>query len=157
MVISFNFSNNSYKNICIDQHYDLVTKDHAGLQIVSYHKTLNQIDDNSVTLILIPYKLDDNSIEYKCNEFIKHIRVHYRNNLYNKPICLIAENDEEIEIVENKKLQLLLTESEYNNILNENVQIDIINIKATTTEKLGFLGREEGIACQAITTVARYE
>ena len=28
-----------------------------------------------------------------------------------------------------------------------------INIKATTTEKLGFIGREEGIACQAIATV----
>lgn len=28
-----------------------------------------------------------------------------------------------------------------------------INIKATTTEKLGFLGREEGIAAQAITNV----
>lgn len=28
-----------------------------------------------------------------------------------------------------------------------------INIKATTTEKLGFLGREEGIACQAIASV----
>ena len=37
------------------------------------------------------------------------------------------------------------------------IKLDIINIKATTTERLGFLGREEGIACQVITTVARYE
>ena len=29
----------------------------------------------------------------------------------------------------------------------------IINIKGTTTEKLGFLGREEGIACQAIISI----
>lgn len=28
--------------------------------------------------------------------------------------------------------------------------IDCINIKATTTEKLGFTGREEGIACHAV-------
>ena len=28
-----------------------------------------------------------------------------------------------------------------------------INIKATTTEKLGFIGREEGIACQAVASV----
>ncbi len=30
---------------------------------------------------------------------------------------------------------------------------DNVNIKGTTTEKLGFLGREEGIACQAIVSV----
>ena len=30
-----------------------------------------------------------------------------------------------------------------------------INIKATTTEKLGFVGRQEGIACQSIVTVSK--
>lgn len=29
-----------------------------------------------------------------------------------------------------------------------------INVKATTTERMGFLGREEGIAAQAICNVA---
>jgi 2-C-methyl-D-erythritol 2,4-cyclodiphosphate synthase len=28
--------------------------------------------------------------------------------------------------------------------------MDQINIKATTTEKLGFVGRQEGIACHAV-------
>ena len=28
-----------------------------------------------------------------------------------------------------------------------------INVKATTTERLGFLGREEGIAAQALVTI----
>ena len=30
------------------------------------------------------------------------------------------------------------------------IELDQINIKATTTEKLGFVGREEGIACEAV-------
>ena len=29
-----------------------------------------------------------------------------------------------------------------------------INIKATTTEKLGFVGRQEGIACQSVVSVS---
>ena len=33
------------------------------------------------------------------------------------------------------------------------VEIDCINVKATTTEKLGFEGRKEGIAVQAIVLV----
>ena len=34
-----------------------------------------------------------------------------------------------------------------------NIKKNIVNIKGTTTEKLGFLGREEGIACQVIVSV----
>jgi 2-C-methyl-D-erythritol 2,4-cyclodiphosphate synthase len=36
-----------------------------------------------------------------------------------------------------------------------NVTIDCINVKATTTEKLGFEGRKEGIAVQAIVLVEK--
>ena len=35
--------------------------------------------------------------------------------------------------------------------------LDQINIKATTTEKLGFTGRGEGIACHAISLLQKVE
>ena len=35
------------------------------------------------------------------------------------------------------------------------VSIDLIGIKATTTEKLGFVGREEGIAASAVVLLSR--
>ncbi|NOS87680.1 MAG: 2-C-methyl-D-erythritol 2,4-cyclodiphosphate synthase, partial [Methylococcaceae bacterium] len=36
-----------------------------------------------------------------------------------------------------------------------NVAVDCINVKATTTEKLGFEGRKEGIAVQAIVLLEK--
>ena len=36
-----------------------------------------------------------------------------------------------------------------------NVGVDCINVKATTTEKLGFEGRKEGIAVQAIVLIEK--
>jgi len=36
-----------------------------------------------------------------------------------------------------------------------NVDVDCINVKATTTEKLGFEGRKEGIAVQAIALIEK--
>ncbi|MBX9706246.1 MAG: 2-C-methyl-D-erythritol 4-phosphate cytidylyltransferase [Gammaproteobacteria bacterium] len=33
--------------------------------------------------------------------------------------------------------------------------VDCINVKATTTERLGFVGREEGIACEAVVLLKR--
>lgn len=33
--------------------------------------------------------------------------------------------------------------------------MDDINVKATTTEKLGFVGRKEGIACEAVVLLIK--
>ena len=42
------------------------------------------------------------------------------------------------------------------NIANDlNIDVDCINVKATTTEKLGFEGRKEGIAVQAIVLIEK--
>jgi 2-C-methyl-D-erythritol 2,4-cyclodiphosphate synthase len=35
------------------------------------------------------------------------------------------------------------------------ISVDCVNVKATTTEKLGFIGREEGLACQAVVLLSR--
>ncbi|MDW8104825.1 MAG: 2-C-methyl-D-erythritol 2,4-cyclodiphosphate synthase, partial [Armatimonadota bacterium] len=34
-------------------------------------------------------------------------------------------------------------------------ETDRVNLKATTNERLGFVGREEGIACYAVATLRR--
>lgn len=36
-----------------------------------------------------------------------------------------------------------------------NIDVDAVNLKATTTEKLGFVGREEGISAQAVVLIEK--
>ena len=36
------------------------------------------------------------------------------------------------------------------------VDLEAVNVKATTTEKLGFVGREEGLATEAVASLVKY-
>ena len=56
-------------------------------------------------------------------------------------------------ICELPKLAPYIDQIKKNIALDCNIDIDQINIKATTTEKLGFTGRGEGIAAQAICLI----
>ncbi|MFM7621203.1 MAG: bifunctional 2-C-methyl-D-erythritol 4-phosphate cytidylyltransferase/2-C-methyl-D-erythritol 2,4-cyclodiphosphate synthase [Alphaproteobacteria bacterium] len=62
----------------------------------------------------------------------------------NIDLTIIAEEPKISKHKENMKNQLI-------SILN--INNSQLNIKATTTEKLGFIGRKEGIACQAIASL----
>ena len=56
-------------------------------------------------------------------------------------------------ICETPKLQTYITQMTANISDDCNCDLNDINIKATTTEKLGFIGRAEGIAAQAICLI----
>ncbi len=60
-------------------------------------------------------------------------------------------------ICEKPKISKYKTEFKKNLSTLLNINAQDINVKATTTEKLGFLGREEGIACHAVITVSKNE
>ena len=61
-----------------------------------------------------------------------------------------CENLDSIIIAEKPKLKTLLGEMRENLASVLKINIDQLSIKATTTEHMGFTGREEGIAAQAI-------
>lgn len=59
-------------------------------------------------------------------------------------------NIDAVIICEKPKLMNFILQMEENIAKCLNLEISDINIKATTTEKLGFVGRKEGIASEAI-------
>ncbi len=61
-----------------------------------------------------------------------------------------CENLDSIIIAEKPKLKTFLGEMRENLASILKINIDQLSIKATTTEHMGFTGREEGIAAQAI-------
>ena len=84
---------------------------------------------------------------YDSREMLKIV-----NNLLHKKGATILNADISI-ICEKPKISKYkkLMEKELAKVLN--ISVSRIHVKATTTEKLGFLGREEGIAAQAVASL----
>jgi len=55
------------------------------------------------------------------------------------------------------KLAGYLTKMEANIAEDLNASTNHVNVKATTTEKLGFVGREEGISCCAVVLLNHHD
>ena len=64
-------------------------------------------------------------------------------------------NVDSVIVAQKPKLAPHLPEMKKNIALALDVETDQINIKATTTEKLGFAGREEGIAAYAVALLVK--
>ena len=81
--------------------------------------------------------------------------------LLKKVIAMMFENKFEISNIDSTvclqspKLKDYIQEMKL--VLAECMQIDLsqISIKATTTEKLGFVGREEGVSCYAVVMLKK--
>ncbi|MGP1939289.1 MAG: 2-C-methyl-D-erythritol 2,4-cyclodiphosphate synthase [Arsenophonus sp. ET-DL9-MAG3] len=83
-----------------------------------------------------------------------------RNLLRNVYSCVLKKgyfiNNIDITIIAQAPKILPYITDMYENITNDLCcNIDDINIKVTTTERLGFIGRKEGIACEAVVLLKK--
>jgi len=79
-------------------------------------------------------------------EYTKDLLLKKKYKINNIDITLICEKPKLTKYKKNMKKSIA-------KILN--IHSEKINVKATTTEKLGFLGREEGIACQSSVCITK--
>jgi len=96
--------------------------------------------------------------------FLKNKYKNIRSPKMLKPIILDIENNN--YFVNNLDINLICERpkvSKYRNkIINSlsklmNINKNIINIKGKTVEKLGLIGKEKAIACEAIVSISKYE
>jgi len=92
----------------------------------------------------------DNNPKYKGISSLKLLQ-EVSNLLFNKGFEL--NNLDGVIIAQKPKLAPYIKQMEKNIAQILNVDVNRVNIKATTTERLGFVGREEGIAAEAIVSV----
>ena len=58
-------------------------------------------------------------------------------------------------IAQNPMMKPHIINMESNIASNLGLEVDTVNIKATTTDGLGVIGREEGIACMSVATLEK--
>ena len=75
-------------------------------------------------------------------------------NMLNKNKCILLHTDITI-ICEEPKISKYRDQMKNNIAKMLNISNKNVSIKATTTEKLGFIGRKEGIITQCLTTISR--
>ena len=80
-------------------------------------------------------------------QLVRHVVALLKANNY------VVNNIDATVICEAPKLSPFTTQMCQNIASDCNVDISQVNIKATTTEKLGFTGRGEGIAAEAVCTI----
>jgi len=80
---------------------------------------------------------------------------HVQNMIEDKGYC--CENLDSIIIAEKPKLKFYIGEMRENLASVLKINVDQLSIKATTTEHMGFTGREEGIVAQAIVLLKSNE
>lgn len=64
------------------------------------------------------------------------------------------ENIDAVVLLQNPKIQSFIPQMKKKIALILKVSETTVNIKATTTEKLGFIGREEGIAAEVVVLLS---
>lgn len=94
----------------------------------------------------------DNNEKFKNISSLELLKETYK--LINKESYEII-NIDSIIICEKPKIKPYINQMKENISKIINIPISSIGIKATTEEKLGFTGKEEGIACQAISLICK--
>jgi len=80
-------------------------------------------------------------------EFLRHV-----GGLMKNDSCRLGNADITI-VAQTPKMQSHVSAMKENIAMDLNTEVSRLNIKATTTEKLGFTGRQEGIAVHAVVLV----
>lgn len=94
----------------------------------------------------------DNDPSYKNADSIKLLKK--VNNLINKNGYIISNIDSTV-IAEKPKLQPYIERIQKNISESLGLSLNQVSVKATTSEKMGYVGREEGINAQSIVLIQK--